>query len=349
LLAGLLAMAGCSPREDALREPQARQAEILYLAPSAKPEIWRVPATGGTPRQLTSTAGGVYDYAVSADGNQVIFSARNEQGGLDLWGMGREGDGAHVLLPCQVDWCFGPAISPDGSQVAHLRRQLASSASPSPGQPRVWLLDARNGSTDLLYRDPNIGGSQPAWSPDGAYLAFYDDVAGGIHVLNMETKQDFLLPAVTGPGGSWSPDSHKLLFANNIISEEGPESQVFLAEIETRQVEPMPGGNPAGVEYSAPSWSPAGDKMAVALGPGNGSAGKQIWVMAIDGTAREPVTQDVMVTNAAVSWSPAGDRLVFQRLALGSSDSLPSVAVWDSASGSLVSVAEGAFSPRWLP
>ncbi len=342
-LAGLAALVGCRSRQAGIRET-----EILYLSPTTRPEIWRVSATGGSPRQMTDTGGGVYDYTVRADGNQVVFAAKNDQGGLDLWEMGREGEDAKVILPCQVDWCFGAAISPDGARIAYVRRQLASSDSPSPGPPRIWLLDTRTGATDLLSPDPSIRGAQLAWSPNGAYLSFYDEAAG-IHVVDMEKKQDFLLPADSSPAGAWSPDSQKLIFTGSVASDHGPESRVYFAEIETQRIDLAPVPVQEGVEYSSPAWSPAGNWLALAIGSGTGSAGKQIWVMGLDGSGLTPVTEDMLVTNAAVSWSPAGDRLVFQRLALGSSDSLPSVAAWGSGDGRLVTVAEDAFSPRWLP
>lgn len=136
-----------------------RQPEVLYLASTEKPDLWKKSIKGGLAVQITFTGGRVYDFGISRDGNQIAYSAWNDEGGLDLWEIGREGGSSSLLLPCQADWCFSPAFSPDGSQLAYSRRPILSAASTAPGNPRAWILNIKTLSTDLLFADPNIGGS----------------------------------------------------------------------------------------------------------------------------------------------------------------------------------------------
>ena len=68
-----------------------REPYIAYLSATTggAREVWRVPASGGASEQLTQTEGRVYDFAVSADGEQIVYSVVNDSRGVDLWWMDR--------------------------------------------------------------------------------------------------------------------------------------------------------------------------------------------------------------------------------------------------------------------
>ncbi|MBE0699690.1 MAG: PD40 domain-containing protein, partial [Anaerolineaceae bacterium] len=349
LEAGVTSQNGRKLRERQTWQLNVRQPDVLFLAPSDKPDLWRIQMGGDSPIQLTFSGGGVYDYSPALDGNHIAYSARNEQGGLDLWEIIRDGGAPHLLLPCQTDWCSSPVYSPDGLQIAYTRRQATSGVGVMPGNPRIWMLDTRSRVTDFLYIDPNVGGTEPIWSPDGRFLAFYDQRALGIRVLEVETHKDFVLPAKTGFNGSWSPDSQQILFSDTAELDSGPYGRVYVVDVDTQRIHAALGDEAAPVEYSTPEWAPDGSGVAVALRLVNGSPSKQIWFMQVDGTHRQAITEDQQITNAVYHWSPSGDRLVFQRLETGSSDHRPIVAVWLRADGQLNILAQDAFQPRWLP
>jgi len=325
-----------------------RGPEILFLSPTDKPDLWRSSGPGAALRQITFTGGAIYDYGAAWDGTRIAYSARNDQGGLDLWEIGRDGGPPRRLLSCQVDWCFNPAYSPDGRYIAYSRQTMSALSAATRG-PRIWLMLTETLSTEILLSDPVIEGIDAAWSPDGKFLAFYDEKSQGIRVTSLATRRDFLLPAAMGYNGSWSPDSQQIIFTDEVNTELGPFGQVYFAGVASQGLISILDMDEEQTEYSKPEWSPKGTEVAIAAWLVQGSAGKQIWIMNVDGSQRLPVTQDQVITNSSYHWSPAGDRLVFQRLELGSSDHRPWVTVWERETGSLKRIADDAFQPQWLP
>lgn len=329
-------------------EMNSREPAVLYLANSQAPELWIVSINGETPRQLTSTGGKVFDYQVSRDGNQIVYAAQNEQNGLDLWEIDRQGNQARLLLPCQADWCINPAYSPDGEKIAYSRRQTNQEGF-EPGVPRVWIFDRATGSTDPLYTDANIGGFNPVWSPDGTRLAFFDGLNLGVRILELSSKADFLLESQSGMVGEWSPDGRQFLYLDYQSGEAMPHVIVNRVDVQTRQVQPLLGGEADPLDYSVPVWSPDGRDLAVALRSLSGSPSKQLWIISLKDLQRQSITSDQLFTHASYHWSPDAQMLVFQRLELGASASRPQVAVWMRSSGRIMPLAEDSFQPRWLP
>jgi Tol biopolymer transport system component len=347
--AGVTSQTGLELRKPVSLPFSVRQPEVFFLSPTTSPELWQAAGDGSAPVQVTSTGGALFDFKVSADGSRIVYSAVNQSQGIDLWEMDRWTRETRLLLPCESDWCSSPVYSPDGTKIAYSRRRSGALPGEGPGVPRIWLLDLVQESTDLLYSDPNVGGYDPSWSPDGRFLAFFDGLAQGVRVLDLSQGTDFLLASQMGMVGEWSPDSRSLLFIDFLSFDAGPDVAVYEVDVETQQIRRALGEEVNQVDYSVPVWSPDGEILAVGVRLLLDGPGKQVWLMTSSGQQRRVITSDPRFTHASYHWDPTGNRLVFQRLEMGRSGTLPQIMVWDRHSEQAVMVAENAFLPAWAP
>lgn len=341
--AGLASKDGFALRNTVFLPVTVRTPELLYLSPAASPELWRA-SLDGSKKALTHSQGSIYDFSPAPDGMGVVYSVRNEQTGIDLRLVDREGASDRVLLACGADECSNPAWSPDGARLAFTRRSKGA-----PLGARIWLYDVGTEKAIALYADPKITGRNPNWSPDGQRLAFYDENEHGIRITSFQGDDDLLVASNQGQPGSWSPDGKALIYLDGVFSSTGLfYIDAFSLNITTREIDRM-AFTEAQVDRSLPAWSPDGRWLAVGQRPLTGSVSKQIELVNVDGTKTLAVTQDESYTHAAYRWDPQGQRLVYQRYGLNQVQSVPEIVVWSLASSTANVVAQDAALPAWLP
>ena len=111
-----------------------------------------------------------------------------------------------------------PQISPDGSQVAYVRRTndiMTDSAVSS-----IWLVNVSTGAQTPLITGEGSHGS-PRWSPDGERLAYISTQSGGgpeLHVRWMGSGASANITALPeSPSGiSWSPDGTRIAYTARV-------------------------------------------------------------------------------------------------------------------------------------
>jgi TolB protein len=350
LAAGALSEDGREIRQDMEARFQVRQPEVVFMSPvTGSAEVWASSMDQGSPRQLTHTDGTVYDFGVSSDGEQIIYSARNDMSGLDLWMVDRRGENRKLLLDCGPDWCSNPAMSPDKTRLAYARRNANLQPGGPPGVPRIWVLILETGQTAALYTDPEITGFDPVWSPRGDRLAFFDGAAGGIRILSIELDDELLLPSNMGTVGAWSPDGNQMMFIDMETSVNRPYIIVYQADFAKDVISPVLSSDQVQSEYGKPAWSPDGEWIAIGIRAVGGTGLQQIWVMRPDGSDAVNITNDFTYVHTAYRWDPAGNALVFQRLNLTSSNNLPEVIVWQRESGEFTVLGDDSGFADWLP
>jgi TolB protein len=338
---------------------QTRQPELVIISPSDKDrELWRVPVpsdnkinqTAGI--QLTQSGGRVYDFAVSHSGHQIVYGVENDLGGIDLYLTNSTGDENRLLLACELSRCSAAAWSMDDTRLLFNREPPPLNPGSLPSPPRIWSLDVSSGQTAPLYKDSNVLGYSPTFSPDGKRVAFFNSDLRGIHVLELETLTEQLLPSWTGLVGEWSPDGQHMLYNEFKISTERQFTITYDVDLIAKETRPLfdPDQEHAwGEAIGIPTWQPTNNWLALSARPNNSGAAAQLWLVRSDGTDGHAIAADPQYTYGAYRWQPAGKQIVYQRFALNQAFAAPSVLVYDLATNSTHLVRNNASNPQWLP
>jgi dipeptidyl aminopeptidase/acylaminoacyl peptidase len=174
-------------------------------------ELWKVPANGGWPVQLTDLGQQVTETDISPDGKEIIVAS--DYGGderPDLFLLpAAGGEAENVTKSTRAE--TSPVFSPDGGRLAFLA---------DPGEPFVFnlfVLDlATRKERQLTHETVNV--HFPVWSPDGKLIAATrtgDDRAGDLILAAADGSMvEYGAPPVKGGitiPQAWSPDGKFLL------------------------------------------------------------------------------------------------------------------------------------------
>ncbi len=146
--------------------------------------------------------------------------------------------------PRPVRGIVSPALSPDGGRVVFT------------ALGDLWMLPI-GGVPARLTSDPWVE-VDPAWSPDGASIAFASDREGDLDVWVRSIATGAERRVTTGGGGSpaWSPDGTRIAFAGG----GGPGGGIRVVDVATGATRTVRTGlnNPG-----RPSWSPDGGALVL--------------------------------------------------------------------------------------
>lgn len=185
------------------------------------------------------------------------------------------------------------------------------------GGAHEWRLTKEKGdpstSTGLFFQ------LQPAWSPDGASIAFVSRREGHAHLYVMHAdgtgSRRLTSAAADDTRPSWSPDGREIAF-----SRGGELYAVPAAGGAVHRITRGLGGDAAD-----PAWSPDGKLVAYDYRR-PGFSIREVWVVRADGSGARAVTR-LQQSSALPTWSPEGNRLAFQSNTRGGHFEIYSIAL----------------------
>jgi Tol biopolymer transport system component len=177
----------------------------LQLAFSRSGDVYVMPATGGTPLNLTNNPAADASPAWSPDGARIAFTSDRDGGLPQLYLMNADGSNV-VRLAAALGYAGEPAWSPDGST-------LAFDCVIDVGNGDICAVSADGSTFRRLTTDP-AWDSAPAWSPDGAAIAFATDRYGSVSEIALMDAYGGNVRRLYAQGDrpSWSPDGAQIAF-----------------------------------------------------------------------------------------------------------------------------------------
>jgi TolB protein len=200
--------------------PDGRELVVSH-EPAADSLIYILPATGGTPRQVTAL-GPSYWHGWSPDGKTLAYCARRDDN-YDIYTIAADGEmsAAEKRLTTAPGLDDGPDYSPDGRTIFF--------NSVRTGHMRIWKMNTDGSDQEQVTFDDAYGDWFPHPSPDGKWLVFlsYDkDVEGhppdkdvALRLMPLKGGKPRVLTRLFGGQGtinvpSWSPDSRSVAFVS---------------------------------------------------------------------------------------------------------------------------------------
>ena len=251
--------------EDPVWSPDGTQVAFLSGTFGAT-DVWTVPATGGTPRRLTSDANGKGGLAWSPRGSSVLYSVVTG-GTAALFSLDPVTGGSTKLAATgYLSDGVSEVWSPDGATIAFV-----------DATGRLAVMNADGSGARLL--DPQPLSSPPSWAPDGSSLAFaarrnlpppgtrfgprvdtdvwtVEVATTGAHRLTGAFDADTETVSSTFP--SWWPDGSRLFFHRDFF----PGTRVWAMNADGTCEQPIATAALA----PGPFWQPGRTIAAGALG-----------------------------------------------------------------------------------
>ena len=282
-------------------------ASIAYMSDETGAEnLWRTPAAGGAPTQLTKfTDGRVLWPSIAYDGKSIVFER-----GFGVW---RWDAATGKATPVPITLRGAPAsegerhltetsfreiaLSPDGKKVAVIAHGEVFAAPSKDGGPAQRISRTPGNESDL------------AWAPDSRRLVFVSEDGLDTHLVSYDFATAKLTPLTSGAGhaqsAAFSPDGKLLAYASG--------------ERELRVATLTPSGGVAservvykgalGGRNASPTWSP--DGKWIAFGVTGPKSFRNLYVVEASGGEARPITFLANgFTGGSIAWSPDGTFIV---------------------------------------
>lgn len=346
-----------------LGDPARMGATVAYIYPAMGDvsNVWFSSVDDpSNQEQVTFTDYGIYDFAVSADGQYLAYSERIEPTGLhEIMLMNLNNRQITQITNCVADEadCRAPTFRPTGNAIAYERLNTNTGVGTGIGVTRIWLADLSSVPYDNqpLSQDDNFVGYQPTWAADGNSLAFYSsDIANpGILVYNFNPNAGDqtlkFVPSLNNAVGALSPNGSQLVFPEyNRRPDGNAYSYLRIADLEGLEFVDLT--NPEdNIDDIQSQWFPNGEQIAIVrrYTDERYSQGFQLYTLDLRDMGVQPLLVDEAYSHGFFSFDATGTMIVLQRFQLGGNNA---VGVWvlNVETNTLTQMIENAFHPRWV-
>lgn len=293
--------------------PMWHGGKVYYLSDQGdehRLNIWMFDPSSGQREQLTRFS--EYDVKWPSMGpgprgqGEIVFQNGAEVYLFDL--RGRSSQALDVTIPGDR-----PRLRDQRTDVSDTiqARGISSTGKRAVVQARgdIWTAPAEHGAPRNLTATPGVAERDPAWSPDGRWVAYFSDESGeyNLYVTQSdgkgETKQLTDMAGRFFSNPKWAPDSDKILFqdqtgAIHLLTIES-------GELRTVDVDPWAGG------AQSVSFSHDGRWIAYDKGDPNNGNVNSIWIYNVESGEAKQVTSNMFDDQDPV-FDRIGDWLYFR-------------------------------------
>lgn len=269
--------------------------------------IWRLPADGGPPVQITHhTSGSLFWPSISADGRTIVYEE-----GFGLWKLDvNNGKPIQLKIDIATDWR-------ENNQETKAITSEADSYNLSPSGKRavisvegeLFTIATDKGDIHRIIRTPGARETAPQWSPDGKWIAFISDQNGreeiwlcderGQHAKSISNLDCEKSQPV------WSPDSKALVFSAG-------DKKLYKYTIDGNKTDVITSGEVVefgNVAVGRPQWSPDGKWLSYTKA--DPTLLPHVYVIPSSGGQERRITGPESYSETNAWWTPDGKRLVY--------------------------------------
>jgi len=181
--------------------------------------VWLVAAVGGPPRKLLEAGSPVW----IDDATLLVSVERGDASRLAVVGVAdpwpRRLATAHGALEAHGDE-WGAAVSPDRTEVAYVFNPRADL-----NRSEIRIASLAGGTVRAVTGTPRMQDRAPAWSPDGATLAYVSERSGwwALHVVGADGSGERQLTGAAADHGepAWHPDGDRIAVTRGVRNRIG--------------------------------------------------------------------------------------------------------------------------------